>query len=387
MARILAIYLDMFCSEYLHVGNKNFPETSIEYYLKKLGGTIYINCYTPAPDTGRSAACMWSGCYPKENGCDDRYKWPRYYLRTSKDLFSVLKNSGYTLDIFCDEIYYHAGLFSASVHMDPKEKGTFLQFLKKERKEEKLFRFLYIPDMHHVLSTEGYTITNYKKACDFSCRIIKDIFSHININSYDNVIIFGDHGFVWDSINTETRVLSKGRTKTGVFIRSRNNNGFRVDNGLHSISDIYATVLDFAGVAYEKGSGDSISFVNGEHDFVLMEDHLTIYPSIGDPIGSWQVVTQANEYWVGVDGVWQSESPLSNFDTQFWDNILNNKMTSYAEMRNLWIAQQKYLDSCGKKETVYGGRLKLSLRQKLKRIFFGIVRTFISAGRKIKNFR
>ena len=67
--------------DHLSLYNDNMEKTSLDLFFENLGGTILTNCYTPAPDTPRSIACLQSGLLPYLNGCDSRVKWPRYFMK------------------------------------------------------------------------------------------------------------------------------------------------------------------------------------------------------------------------------------------------------------------------------------------------------------------
>ena len=52
--KIMMIFIDMFRANILNMFNDNAPYTNIDNLFEQWGGTIYTNCYTPAPDTPRS---------------------------------------------------------------------------------------------------------------------------------------------------------------------------------------------------------------------------------------------------------------------------------------------------------------------------------------------
>ena len=68
--KILFLFCDMLRANKLKIINTDIKRfTSLDKWLLKFGGTIYKKCYTPAPDTPRSLACLYSGRYPIRNGC------------------------------------------------------------------------------------------------------------------------------------------------------------------------------------------------------------------------------------------------------------------------------------------------------------------------------
>src|SRR3989338_5821760 len=77
--KILIIFVDMLRPDMLQVLNSAVAKGPLDEELEKIGGTLYRNCFTQAPDTARSLACVWSGKYPYKNGCDKRIKNPKFY--------------------------------------------------------------------------------------------------------------------------------------------------------------------------------------------------------------------------------------------------------------------------------------------------------------------
>ena len=78
----------------LQTFNKSIVEKSgLDEWFQKLGGSCFVNCYTPAPDTPRSISCLYTGQRPAVNGCETRLQWPYYYLK---------KNNKTIFDIFSD---------------------------------------------------------------------------------------------------------------------------------------------------------------------------------------------------------------------------------------------------------------------------------------------
>ncbi|UJF33216.1 hypothetical protein [Paenibacillus hexagrammi] len=59
--KILSVFIDMLRPNLMNVHNHEVPEHELDRFFRQLGGTLYTNCYTPAPDTARSMACFWSG--------------------------------------------------------------------------------------------------------------------------------------------------------------------------------------------------------------------------------------------------------------------------------------------------------------------------------------
>ena len=98
------------------VYNQNQNPNLIDDFISELGGTLYSNCYSPAPDTPRSMAAFYSGKLPFENGCDSRVKWPKKFLNDDNDTFfkKFLEND-YKLTFFSNPNERKTGLFPQKI--------------------------------------------------------------------------------------------------------------------------------------------------------------------------------------------------------------------------------------------------------------------------------
>lgn len=109
--RVLLLFCDMLGAEYLSLFNPKKKRTKMDELFREYGGVVYRNCYTPAPDTPRSSACTWSGVYPKRNGCDNRMKYPRYFMGNDiDDLWRMISRQECTVNIFVDDSNNKGGL-------------------------------------------------------------------------------------------------------------------------------------------------------------------------------------------------------------------------------------------------------------------------------------
>lgn len=79
--KILLAFFDMIRVDHIQMYNPQAEKTVFDTMFQKIGGTLFSKCYTPAPDTPRSLACLWSGYVPSNNGCDTRIKWPHFFMK------------------------------------------------------------------------------------------------------------------------------------------------------------------------------------------------------------------------------------------------------------------------------------------------------------------
>lgn len=74
--KILFLLCDMLRANLLKTFNTDIKKRVHRLLVWEVGGEYFTNCYTPAPDTPRSLACLYSGKYLKEmdarEGCISR---------------------------------------------------------------------------------------------------------------------------------------------------------------------------------------------------------------------------------------------------------------------------------------------------------------------------
>lgn len=112
--RILMVFIDMLRSELVF---STQADSQIMKTCRKIGGTLFEACYTPAPDTYRSMGALWSSCYPAENGCDNRCKRPFEWLKKPEETFlEYLLSSGYILIHMLEHGKEKCGTFSQRIY-------------------------------------------------------------------------------------------------------------------------------------------------------------------------------------------------------------------------------------------------------------------------------
>ena len=142
--KILILFLDM-------VRNNLVNENSEIYkILENLKGTWYHNTFSSYPDTGRAIGAFLSGEKAYINGCDNRVKYPRFFLK-SKSLFDFYKNNGYKIDIFAHQHHIIPYNFLDNTQFDiPLEK-----FLSSIKLNSKHLIFMDIPTYHSIIDNYG----------------------------------------------------------------------------------------------------------------------------------------------------------------------------------------------------------------------------------------
>ncbi len=140
--KILVLFIDMLGGYYLNSINPDFPETKMDELIRSEGGTVYTQCYTPGPDTPRSCACMWTGVYPKENGCDNRLKWPAYFMDPQpENCWKILAEEKYTVNVYLRRASYDVGLIPYDDRIHFFHDSVF-EFFDKAQITDKSFNML-----------------------------------------------------------------------------------------------------------------------------------------------------------------------------------------------------------------------------------------------------
>lgn len=346
--RSLLIFADMLGGEYMNICNEKAKKLKIDTFLQKIGGTIFQNCYTPAPDTGRSSACMWTGCYPRSNGCNHRLKYPRYFLNDELNtVWKMLDKSKYAVNIFASHDVLVDGLIPVQENYHLFTDGID-EFLNNAQLDNDTFNLLYLPDIHTVMNVLDYTLEAYEIGTNEFLAVLEKIFDYyVEQELFDYIIIFSDHGFrLWDV--EKERILDKDRTHTYMQLWKKGDSSVRYDKVLRSNLDLFPTVCGLEGWTI-TGIIDGISLENENgHEFILMEDHNSFDTEVGQGIATWGVITSSGvHHWIDVEGNWIYECADETFDTEYYARIVNEALCDYQESRELFLYAKIYLSHVG----------------------------------------
>ena len=262
-------------TNHLHNYNKNASETPIDNFFHSFGGTTYNNIYTPAPDTGRSLATLWSGLPPYLNGCDKRGKFAKYFLKTGTIFDHLIK----------DEVKIK--IVSEREHIFPNSLSDSIYFISDigllGKPEENQFSFIDILDSHHVLDDIGYTFKGIKQANAQTRESLDYIFSQINKYDYDKIIFTSDHGHLLHpkrSMKLSPSIfLGPQRSRILLHIWDKYDESFSLNNSFGSIIDLnkYITELFIKYSHREnKDLNSDSSFSPSEPSYILIEDNLSL---------------------------------------------------------------------------------------------------------------
>lgn len=331
--KFLLLFVDMLAADNLHLCNEKAKMTALDEFFMRLGGVLYTNCYTPAPDTSRGAGCLWTGLYPKANGCDSRLKYPGYFLKPEvENIWDIFANQGFSFNIFLRPSNIKNGTLPLKYgEMAYKcSKGNDIDgFLKSVDLCENSVTFLYLPDFHTYIDIYKATEEGYVKGDLFEAKMLDKVFEQLNSDTFDHIFLFSDHGFRFSG-EKHRHLLERDRIKPVLLWRKKGQKELRTDASLRTVMDMFPTLCDILGYqTHNILDGKSLS---GEgHEYVLFEEHRQFEPKVGMTAERWAVLWHDKLYWLDCDGWDLFEDPQAvDFDTDFFEKEIAKKMSDYA---------------------------------------------------------
>jgi hypothetical protein len=304
--KILCVFVDMIRVDRLHLYNDYIAPTIIDDFLAQIGGTLYRRCYTPAPDTPRSLACMQSGFYPHKNGCDTRIKWPAYYLKEDiKTLFDCFAEMQFDINLYAIQNRIEVGQFKfrktdfIHTHYDC---NRFLDNYSKCSENE--VSFLTLLDYHHAIDDFRGTLKGCKKGQGLIYNSIVKYLNKKVLEVYDHIFIFSDHGHMFDREiylkRSTLDYLGDSRTQILMFHHTKDDFDLNIDTELRCILDLFPTLLQITAFEdTEKRDGISLLSSIG-HDFIMIEDHSDFSVKPEQIINQWRVISSKYDYRTNV---------------------------------------------------------------------------------------
>lgn len=356
--KLLLIFIDMLRPNLLYTTNGKKGESHrVDHFFERIGGTIYTNCYTPAPDTPRSIASMWTGCYPKNNGCDKRIKWPGYYLNSHSHLLSSFMSAGYQINTYTNPGERKAGLLPRSYEVigNYNEEIGIANFLENLMLEEKSITFISLSDLHWVMDDWGYHNRSLQRGYDVLGDILETVEANLDLSQFDETVIFSDHGFKLHSelgINDKYELVNEDRTQTFLLYKKKGQSEINYCNRLTSIMDIFPTLLKAANLEEVHCDGLSLDVDEG-HSFLLVEDFSIFTPEINQVADLWAVIDSSGVVYKRTLGGFKVSTNLygpemlKQFDefiathSKYYKELVNEmKMLDYY--KNFVVRRTKY---------------------------------------------
>ena len=317
--KALLIFIDMLNGNRLKLCNPETTEKAIENTLKKLGGTVYTNCFTPCPDTPRSTATVWTGVMPRKNFCNTRVKYPRFYLNSEIDnIWKLCLRNEMEINLFLPPIYVEEGILPAGIeknaHLTPDM--DLKKYLKIVNPQENSMTGFFLQDFHRVLDDTGYISSKNYKAYELIDRELNMIFNVLSPKDFDVIILYSDHGFSDFEDGKKVKIgpdlICKDRIQIYLQIYKRGDMGIRTDDRLSCTTDIFPTFAGLCGSALENEVDGLDLFGEKVHDRIVVEDHAKFTSNIG----------QLLEYWGIIDSFGIT---VTDFYGNWWPNIDDKK--------------------------------------------------------------
>jgi arylsulfatase A-like enzyme len=316
----------------LNTYSKKNKETSIDKFLNTMGGTLYTNCYTPAPDTPRSLACMQTGLYPAKNGCDSRIKWPKFFLNDVPTIFDMFDKKDFEQLFFMTKIHYDVGPFHKNYESYGKvfhDNKNFIDSVNSNLKTDKnLFSYISLQDYHWAIDDYGGNKKGVKVGQDQVVNYTEDFFKQVDIDAFDYIITFSDHGhkMTTEFLNEKKLdLLNSNRTKILMHIKTKNQKKLILDNKLCSILDIYATLNDILKVNEEYATDGISIFSSKEHENIILEDHSNFNVSPIQGLSQWAYVAKNTLYITNIkEDLYFKDSKLTPLDITLIEELRYN---------------------------------------------------------------
>ncbi|MBI4215154.1 MAG: hypothetical protein HY602_00310 [Parcubacteria group bacterium] len=371
--KILIIFIDMLRPEMLHVVNRTREKGPLDEEFEKIGGTLYRNCFTPAPDTARSLACVWSGKYPYKNGCDKRIKYPGFFLKNEgKNILEILSEQGFDLSFFSNPNEKRNGVFppgfnSIGTHNPDLNLEKFLQGL--EIKDKSLL-YVSLPDFHWAMDDFDYYPRFAKRGHQKVASSLRIIGKNLNIDDFDHLFIFSDHGF---KLRSELKkgpaylFLNKDRTNNFLLHKKKTDRGLTVSERFSSVLDLYPTLCEIVGAPVAE-SIDGISlFSEKEQEFLVVEDHSSFAPQINQTINLWAVIKKGGIYYRTLDSHYFENSAAFSESPEELDNLISRHSPFFAEYRKEHEVLEYYRTTVLDKSFYNDGSRRVFWPSKIKR--------------------
>ena len=336
--KFLFVFIDMLRPNLLNICNPKENRTSLDRLINQIGGTLYTNCYTPAPDTPRSHGCLLTSRYPKDNGINNRLYYPKYFMKPDcPDFLTILKEMGYEINIYHrPRLRNDIGQFPSSVDscVNPND-YSFKQYVDNLKIQDNSVTYFVLDDFHRVLTAYHNQRKSLKIAFQKITNEIEYIRERIDIDTFDLSIFFSDHGLklrdqeYW---NDGFKALDKDRTQIFMLLRQQGDRIVVKNNKLSSIMDIFPTVLHYAGISYDSICIEGKDLFDIEDsEYIIIEDHEGFSVTIGLPISHWMVRTKNGAAYTDYKLNWQADYILSDNDKDKFEKLLIEKASEFKE--------------------------------------------------------
>ena len=292
----------------------------IEKYLSRKGGTWWPNAFTPAPETPRGTACMFSGNYPKENGVTMRGLGLREaFLPNQPSLFRSLVNQGVHVGVWREEKEIREGIWLPGDSLGGIEQFSDIESAQIWAENEgDVLLYRHENAYHGVVDAipQESRANVHALGLDY---LFPSFIEAVELMDWDIIWLVSDHGckLRGDSMS-EIDMLDRDRTNISMFLWERNQPEQRIkkDNRLCSIFDLYPTIHRQLTRMVPEFSSPALD-LQGEknHSVIWLEDYTSLIPNdheipnlFGERTERGLTVSFEDELWFKSDGdnTWSS---------------------------------------------------------------------------------
>ena len=387
--KILLVYADMVRPGLLNTFNPTATEGEIDRKLRKWGGTIYTNCFTPAPDSPRSSGCLWSSNYPSVNGCTTRTKYPRFFLKRPQDNFlSVLQEAGYKLHLFINKPCVKIGCLPVDFPgcCIDTNKAPLEELVSGFAPEENSLTYFYLMD-YHIAVTDWQAIPKAHEIGDGMVGgALSVIDEALSVEQFDLMVVFSDHGWKRgiDKCDTVFDWINNDRDQILMYVRSKGDNELKQNDKLCSIMDVGPTICSAAGITIQYPNEGRSLFDKEEAPYIMVEDHFTFGAQIELPLDVWGVRKKMGLACVDANQQWYAEFPMTEETRNEYETIIETKGTRFRERVYGQLILNSYKESSN--SLPYDGtkrREHLTVKRKLLRSVALLLMPFFKVMKKI----
>jgi len=321
--KILLVFLDMVRPNRLYLFNKENKKSAFDLFFENLGGQIYTNAYTPSPDTPRSNGVLFTGKPPNLNGCDSRYKWPRFHLKNIETIFDLIPKD-YQTNILIKENEYKNGLLPKKINAN-----IFFNkydFFKNHDDNKKSFDFISLPDLHYVIDDIGANTIAEKKGYRILSELLNEFSNKLNFENYNQIIFYSDHGYKLSKeiiFGSKLNLINQDRTNVFLLHKNKNDKSLSFKNDLISLEDLFSLFNSFFNDFQFKLS----------RKYIVFEDYSIFYPNQFMQINLWGLKTQSLFY--STDGIQTIKKIKNNIKPCHKVEIENIISTNSPTFKNL----------------------------------------------------
>lgn len=333
--KILMIFIDMLRPNLLHMIDERQPVREMEKVFQKWGGTLYTNCFTPSPDTPRSNGCLWSGRYPKDNGCDNRLKYPKFFFKEeNQDIWAVMKDAGYTFNVYMHPATKVIGELPPCMEDcgNFSNGKTLQEFLTTVEIKENSFTYFCLEDFHAAVTDYFASVNCIPFGDKKIAGALHLIETELDPDLFDLTIILSDHGFriYKEPMPDYAAQLGKIRSQVFMLTRTKGQREVTTNKKFCSLLDVYPTICKQANLP-PRGAIEGVSLMEpAVHLPLIIEDHRTFNAELGQTIEYWGVIDQEGIHCVDSRHNWIGPK-LSEEKKQEYEQLLLLKATDYGK--------------------------------------------------------